>query len=123
MKTTFGRRCRGSEPAGLWQQGWQLRIHRVAPPKLFCLWRAQRAIGSLAKQIQLLRLQFAQIARFLVEYQRTIANATNLLNEVADLLKHLAQFAVAPFDQDHLVPRIVSLPHLANARRRGLYLA
>jgi hypothetical protein len=37
---------------------------------------------------------------------------------VPNLFKHLAQLAVAPFNQHHLIPGIVALPYLANARRR-----
>jgi hypothetical protein len=40
-----------------------------------------------------------------------------------DLLEHLAQFAVAAFDQHHFVPGIVALPHLPDAGGRGLHPA
>jgi hypothetical protein len=38
---------------------------------------------------------------------------------VANLFEHLAQFAVAALDENHLVPRIVALADLAHAGRRG----
>jgi hypothetical protein len=38
---------------------------------------------------------------------------------VADLLKHLAQFAVAAFNQNNFVPGIVALAYLTDASRRG----
>jgi hypothetical protein len=36
---------------------------------------------------------------------------------VADFLKHLAEFTIAPLDQHHLVPRVIALPHLPDPRR------
>jgi hypothetical protein len=98
------------------------RIGGVAATEVLRFRRAQLAFGSLAQQIQLFRLQLAQIARFLVENQRAIADAADFLNKVADFLKHLAQFAVAAFDQNHFVPGIIALTNLADAGRRGAYL-
>jgi hypothetical protein len=42
---------------------------------------------------------------------------------VADLFEHLAQLAVAAFNQDDFVPGIVSLADFANLCRRGLHAA
>jgi len=40
-----------------------------------------------------------------------------------DFLEHLAQFAVAPLDQHHFIPRVIALPHLPNPCRRRPHLA
>ena len=68
-------------------------------------------------------IQFAQVARLLIENQRAVADAANLLNKVADLLEHFAQFAVAALDEHHFVPGIVALADLADAGRRCANLA
>jgi hypothetical protein len=67
-------------------------------------------------------LQFAQVPRLLVQDQRAVADAANFFDKVADFLKHLAQFAVAAFNENHFVPGIVALANLANAGRRGAHL-
>jgi hypothetical protein len=67
--------------------------------------------------MHLFRFQLPQLARLLIQHQRPIAHAPDLLHMVANLLEHLAQFAVAPLDQHHLVPGIVALAHLPDLRR------
>jgi hypothetical protein len=99
------------------------RVDHVSPPNLFGLGGLELAVGGFAQQLKLLRIELTQIARLLVENQRTVAYAANLFDEVADFFKHFAQLAVAAFDQHHLVPGIVALADLADARRRGTHLA
>ena len=70
--------------------------------------------------MQLLRIKFAHISRLDVEHQRPIPDAANLLHVMADLLKHLAQLAIAALDQGDFKPRIFALPHLLNPGRRGV---
>ena len=41
---------------------------------------------------------------------------------MANFLEHLAQFAVAAFDENHFVPGIVALANLADTGRRGAHL-
>jgi hypothetical protein len=64
-------------------------------------------------------LKFAQAARFLIENQGAIADAANFFDKMADLLEHLAQFAVAALDENHFVPGIIALADLADAGRGG----
>jgi hypothetical protein len=66
-----------------------------------------------------LRVEFAEVARFLIQNEGAVADAANLLDEVADLLKHFAQLSVAALDKDDFVPGIVALANLADAGRRG----
>src|SRR6202012_3466918 len=62
-------------------------------------------------------------ARLYIKHQRSVAHAANLLYAVANLFEHLAQFAIAAFDQDNLVPGIVAFANLANASRSRVDLA
>jgi hypothetical protein len=103
-------------PAGLWWQCGQQLIECIAPTNILRLRRLCPSIGSLSKRIQLFGFQLAQVARLLIQHERAIAYAADLLDEVADLFKHLSQLAIATFDQHHLIPRIVPLPHLTNTR-------
>jgi hypothetical protein len=41
---------------------------------------------------------------------------------MANLAEHLAQFAIAPLDQHHLVPRIVARSYLLYPRGRRVHL-
>jgi hypothetical protein len=43
-------------------------------------------------------IEFAQVARLLIENQWTIAYAADFFDKVADFLEHFAQFAVAALD-------------------------
>src|ERR1700731_2675871 len=54
------------------------------------------ALGGAAERGYLARGQLAELARRDIEAERPIADATNLLDVVADLLEHLAQLPVAP---------------------------
>jgi hypothetical protein len=64
-------------------------------------------------------LQFAQVPRLLVQDQRAVTDAADFFHKVADFLEHLAQFAVAAFDENHFVPGIIALANLANASWGG----
>jgi hypothetical protein len=69
-----------------------------------------------------LRVEFAQIPRFLVQNQRAVADAANLLHKMSNFFEHLAQFTIPSFDQNNFVPGIVALAHLANPGRRCPHL-
>jgi hypothetical protein len=97
-------------------------IDRIATAKILGLRCAERPIGSFAQQRQLLGIKLAQIAGFLIEHQRPVADAANLLDKMADFLEHFAQFAVASLNQNHFVPGIVALAHLADTCRRSAHL-
>jgi hypothetical protein len=87
----------------------------IAAPKVLGFRGAEGAVGGFAQEREFLGIEFAEVARFLVKHQRAIADPANLLNEVADLLKHLAQFSVTALNQNHFVPRVVSLADLSDA--------
>ena len=70
-----------------------------------------------AQRLHLLGLEFTELARLEVEDERPVANPTNLLDVVADLLEHLAQFAVAPLNDDDFIPGIVPLADLTDLCR------
>jgi hypothetical protein len=85
--------------------------------------RLQLSLGRPAQRFYFIAVQFAHLARFQIEHQRAIPHPANFLHVMADLLEHLAQLAIAAFDQHHFVPRIVALPHLTDPRRCGAHLA
>jgi hypothetical protein len=103
-------------------RGQQACIEQVTAAEILGFGDSQFPFRGLHQQLHLFRLQFAQIARFLIEDQRAVANAADFLDEVADLLEHFAQLAVATLDKDDFVPGIVSLADLADAGRRGAHL-
>jgi hypothetical protein len=92
-------------------------IQGVAAAEFLGLGGTELAFSGIAQGGELSGLQFAQVAGLLIENQGAVADAANLLDEVADLFKHLAQFAVAALDEDDFVPGIVALADLANAGR------
>src|SRR5271157_664761 len=105
--------------AGSWagRERGQLGVHRVAAADFPGLGSAERTVGGIAQLLQLFRIKFAQVSRLLVEDQGAVADATDLLDEVADLLEHFAQFAVTALDENDFVPGIVALADLADAGR------
>jgi hypothetical protein len=80
-------------------------------------------IGCHAQRIHLFRLQLARLAGLQVQHQGTVAHTPDLFYVVPDLLEHLAQFAVAPFNQSHLKPGILPMADLADARRSSVHSA
>src|SRR5258706_8853401 len=60
--------------------------------------------------------QLAKLARRDVETQRSVADATNLFDVVADLFKHFSDLAVASFTQRKFVPGIVAATNEFNLR-------
>jgi hypothetical protein len=94
-------------------------VRGVAAANILGSWCPERSVRRFAQEFQLRSVEFAEVAGFLVEDERAIADAANLLDEVADFLEHFAQFAVAAFNQNNFVPGIVALANLANAGRRG----
>ena len=63
--------------------------------------------------------QFAVAAGFDVEDQGTVTDAANFFDVVADFFEHLADFAIAAFDEDHFVPGIVGVAKEADAGGGG----
>ena len=113
----------GARTSGARRNSGQLAgVDQVAATDILRFWSAQLAIGSLTQQFQLVRIKLAQVSRLLVEDQWTVADAANLLHEVADFLEHFAQLAVAALDENHFIPGIVALADLADAGRRGANL-
>jgi hypothetical protein len=100
-----------------------LRVHRLAAADIFQTLFARPAIRSLAQIFELFGFQFAHVARFNVEYQRAVSHTADLFDVMPDLLKHLAQLAVAAFDDDDFVPGVIALADLANLGGRGLHSA
>jgi hypothetical protein len=98
---------------------WQIRD--IATTRRFWLRLAPLSFGSLAKPDQFFRHKFTELSRLLVQYQRPVSDPTDLLDKMSDLLEHLAEFAVAAFDQHHFVPRVVALADLPDAGRRSLH--
>jgi hypothetical protein len=85
--------------AGLGQNRRQTAgIGGIAAAQILRFWGAQLSLGGQAQPLELLRLQFAQVARLLVEDQRAITDAADFFDKMADLLEHFAQFAVTAFD-------------------------
>ena len=103
--------------------GGQLRVHRFATADILQFRFAQLAVCGLAQVIQLFSFELAHFARFNVEHQGAVAYAANLFDVVADLLEHLAQLAVAAFNEDDFVPGVVALADFANLGGRSLHPA
>jgi hypothetical protein len=106
---------------GLGHHSWQ--FCNIATGRRFCLRLAPFSFGGLAKADQFFRPEFPELSWFLVEHQGAVSYPPDLLDEMPDLLKHLAEFAVAAFDQHHFVPRVVPLADLADAGRGGVHAA
>jgi hypothetical protein len=80
---------------------------------------AEFAVGRFSEQFEFLGIEFAEISGLLIEDQGAVTYAANLFDEMADLLEHFAQFAVAAFNENDFVPGVVALADLANAGWRG----
>jgi hypothetical protein len=103
--------------------GGQLRVHRFAAADILQFRLARLAVCSLTQIVQLFSFELAHFAGLDVEHQGAVAYASNLLDVVADLLEHLAQLAVAAFNEDDFVPGVVALANLANLSGRSLHPA
>lgn len=53
------------------------------------------AFGGLAEVFQFFRLELANVSGLDVEDERTVADAADLLDVVADFFEHLAEFSIA----------------------------
>ena len=85
--------------------GWRLELGKLRRP-LFGdnLLTLRRAIeGHHFAQGQL-----AKLARRDVETQRSVTDATNLFDVMADLFKHFSDLAVSSFGEGEFVPGIVA---------------
>ena len=98
----------------------QLRIHCFLSANILQL-RFQLAVGGFAQVFEFFGFEFTHFAGLDIQNQRSVANAANLLDVMSDLLKHLAQLAVATLDDDDFVPGIVALADFANLGRRGMH--
>lgn len=76
--------------------------------------------GGFAEVFYFLRLQFAHLARLHVEHKRTVADAADFLDVVADLFEHLAQFAIAAFDEDNFKPGVLRTVLTTRSRAAAL---
>jgi hypothetical protein len=79
----------------------------------------QLAFGGQTQQIDLFRVEFAHLSGFHIKFERAVADAPDLLDMVADLLEHLAQFTVSSLDQRNFKPGIVAMANLPDTRRCG----
>src|SRR5271165_1306762 len=69
--------------------------------------------------------QLAHLARLDIQHQRSVADAANLLDVMADLLKHLADFTIAPLNENQLIPGILSLanqPYSCRSRQDAAFM-
>jgi hypothetical protein len=120
FKRLGSKRFRRARTGSAGSDGGQLAsVGRVAAADFLGFWGAEFAVGGFAQKLQFIRIEFAQVSRLLIEDQGAIADAANFFDEVADLLEHFAQFAVAALDENHFVPGIVALADLADAGRGG----
>src|SRR5215469_5254262 len=87
----------------------------------FRLWLAQPTLGSVAQVFELFGFQFADFSGLEVEHQRPVADTADFLDMMAYLFEHLAQFAIAPFNQNYFEPRIVALADPADLRRSSMH--
>lgn len=116
-----GRRKRLCTPERRLNRG-QLCIHRLLSANVLQL-RFEFAIGSFTQVFELFGFQFAHFAGLDVENEWSVTHAADLFDVMPDLFEHLAQLAVAAFDDDDFVPRIVALANFTNLRRRSLHFA
>jgi len=65
------------------------------------------AFRGFAEVFYFFGFELANLAGFEVEDKRAVADAADLLDVVANLFEHLAEFAVAAFDEYYFVPRII----------------
>jgi hypothetical protein len=77
------------------------------------------AFGGAAELGDFLGVELAMAAGFDVEDQRAVADAANFFDVVADFLEHLADFAIAAFDEDQFVPGIVGVSQEPDAGGGG----
>jgi hypothetical protein len=104
--------CSGAAVAGTHGAGAAGARHLAGG--LFCF-----AGGGSAKFLDFFEGELAVAARFEVEDQGAVTDAANLFDVVADFLEHLADFAVAAFDEDQFVPGIVGVAKEAEAGGGG----
>jgi hypothetical protein len=65
------------------------------------------AFGGPAEVVDLFLVEFTDLSRLEIENERSVTDAADLLNMVADFFEHFAQFAVAAFDENYLIPGII----------------
>ena len=94
----------------------------MAGPKVFLLGRGLElgefggllfgdyllALGSAVEGLDLSGGELAEFAGCDVEAERSVADAADLFDVVADLFEHFAELAVAAFDEGDLVPGVVA---------------
>jgi hypothetical protein len=63
-------------------------------------------------------LEFAKLTGRDIEPERSIADAADLFDMVADLFEHFSDLAIAAFGESELIPGIVTAADEVNLRRR-----
>jgi hypothetical protein len=101
----------------------QTRFHPLGAARFPWFLRAELAVGGLLQIFDLFRIKFAHLARLQIQHKRTIAYAPYLLHEVPDLFEHLAQLAIASFNQNYFIPGVVPLAHLPYLGRSSVHLS
>src|SRR6185312_6544985 len=69
------------------------------------------------ERLHLALRQFAKRPRRHIQHQRTVADAADLLDMMADLFKHLAELPVAAFGQRHFIPGVFAATNLLDLCR------
>jgi len=65
------------------------------------------AFSGFAEVVDFFLVEFTDLAGFEVEDERAIADAANFLDVMPNLFEHLAQFSIAAFNENNLIPGIV----------------
>jgi len=65
------------------------------------------AFSGFAEVVDFFVVEFTDLAGFEVEDERAIADAANFLDVMPNLFEHLAQFSIAAFNENNLIPGIV----------------
>jgi hypothetical protein len=71
--------------------------------------------GGEAQSLHFFGLQFAELTGFDIQDEGAVADAANLLDMMADLFEHFAQFAITALDDNDFVPGVVAFAHLSDA--------
>jgi hypothetical protein len=76
--------------------------------------------GGFMEVFDFFRLQFAHLSGLNIEHERTVADAADFFDVMADLLEHLAQLAIATFDDDNFKPRVLGAALTTGSRAGAL---
>src|SRR6516165_1664236 len=84
---------------------------------------SRAAFGDTRRVLQacdFLQCEMTELPRFDVEFERSIANAPDLLHVMSDLFEHAADLTIASFGQCDLIPRVGRVAHQFDSRRSGV---